>query len=110
MARTWGCLIHQPQVASRRFLAVVEFVSTPSDCRFSAIAHRVFRASILSYQTRAEFTLTRCRRLQSVLSDFVGEVQMSHTTSPNHLLQRTRPSRRGCNRGVPWAGSLSLGC
>ena len=21
-------------------------------------------------------------------------------------LRRTRPSRRGCNRGVPWAGSL----
>ena len=29
--------------------------------------------------------------------------------TPNHALQRTRPSRRGCNRGVPWAGSLSLG-
>ena len=30
-------------------------------------------------------------------------------TPPNHALQRTRPSRYGCNRGVPWAGSLSLG-
>ena len=29
--------------------------------------------------------------------------------APNHALQRTRPSRRGCNRGVPRAGSLSLG-
>jgi hypothetical protein len=28
---------------------------------------------------------------------------------PNHALQRTRPSCRGCHRGVPWAGSLSLG-
>ena len=27
----------------------------------------------------------------------------------NHALQRTRPSRHGCNRGVPRAGSLSLG-
>ena len=27
----------------------------------------------------------------------------------NHALQRTRRGRRGCNRGVPWAGSLSLG-
>ena len=26
----------------------------------------------------------------------------------NHAL-RTRPERRGCNRGVPWAGSLNLG-
>ena len=30
-------------------------------------------------------------------------------TWPNHALQRTRPSRSGCNRGVSWAGSLSLG-
>ena len=29
--------------------------------------------------------------------------------APNHALQRTRPSRRGCNRGVPRAGTLSLG-
>jgi hypothetical protein len=27
----------------------------------------------------------------------------------NHALQRTRRGRRGCNRGVPCAGSLSLG-
>ena len=27
----------------------------------------------------------------------------------NHALQRTRPSRPGCNRCVPCAGSLSLG-
>ncbi len=27
----------------------------------------------------------------------------------NHALQRTRRERRGCNRGVPRAGSLSLG-
>jgi hypothetical protein len=28
---------------------------------------------------------------------------------PNHALQRTRRGRRGCNRCVPRAGSLSLG-
>ena len=28
---------------------------------------------------------------------------------PNHALQRTRPSRRGCKRTPSWAGSLSLG-
>src|SRR2546426_6841192 len=27
----------------------------------------------------------------------------------NHALQRTRPSRPGCNRAPSWAGSLSLG-
>jgi hypothetical protein len=31
------------------------------------------------------------------------------TTRPNHALQRTRPSHHCCNRGIPWAGSLSLG-
>ena len=31
------------------------------------------------------------------------------TLWPNHALQRTRRGRRGCNRGVPRAGSLSLG-
>ena len=29
--------------------------------------------------------------------------------SSNHALQRTRPSRPGCNRAPSWAGSLSLG-
>jgi len=29
--------------------------------------------------------------------------------TPNHALQRTRPSRPGCNPRVPRAGSLSLG-
>ena len=28
---------------------------------------------------------------------------------PNHALQRTRPSRSGCNPASSWAGSLSLG-
>lgn len=29
---------------------------------------------------------------------------------PNHALQGTRPSHHCCNHGIPWAGSLSLGC
>ena len=28
---------------------------------------------------------------------------------PNHALQRTRPSARGCKPTLSWAGSLSLG-
>ena len=31
------------------------------------------------------------------------------TQRPNHALQRTRPSRSGCNPRVLWAGSLSFG-
>lgn len=34
---------------------------------------------------------------------------MNSTAMPNHALLRILPSRRGCNRGVPWAGSMSLG-
>jgi hypothetical protein len=42
--------------------------------------------------------------------DFIFPESESMTTLwPNHALQRTRPSRRGCNRSVPRAGSLSLG-
>jgi len=33
---------------------------------------------------------------------------VSHN-APNHARQRTRRERRGCNRSVPRAGSLSLG-
>jgi len=38
-----------------------------------------------------------------VLSDFAALILW-----PNQALQRTRRERRGCNHGVPWAGSLSL--
>ncbi len=33
------------------------------------------------------------------------EIEMKQA---NHALQRTRPSRSGCNQRVPCAGSLSL--
>ena len=35
--------------------------------------------------------------------------RLTNMVRPNHALQRTRPSRYCCNRGVSWAGSLSLG-
>ena len=38
-----------------------------------------------------------------------GGESLIMTVMPNHALQRTRPSRSGCNPHVPWAGSLSLG-
>lgn len=31
------------------------------------------------------------------------------TATPNHALQKTQPVRSGCNRRLPWVGSLSLG-
>src|SRR5882672_1073519 len=41
---------------------------------------------------------------------FVRETYiMTTVTRPNHALQRTRRGRPGCNRCVPFAGSLSLG-
>ena len=37
------------------------------------------------------------------------QVESMDEMPPNHALQRTRPSRSGCNPRVSWAGSLSLG-
>jgi hypothetical protein len=44
-------------------------------------------------------------------SRFITKIGLVSAMSqrPNHALQRTRPSRPGCNPGVAWAGSLSLG-
>ena len=42
------------------------------------------------------------------IGPWCGE-RMKLLTRPNHALQRTRPSRSGCNPRVPRAGSLSLG-
>ena len=36
-------------------------------------------------------------------------VSRGRGATPNQALQRTRRERRGCSRGVPCAGSLSLG-
>src|SRR6266566_6088969 len=35
--------------------------------------------------------------------------QFTPMSGAHHALQRTRPSRSGCNPRVSWAGSLSLG-
>ena len=39
---------------------------------------------------------------------FDGPPTVMMRTGPNHALQRTQPSRSGCNPHVPWGGSLSL--
>lgn len=39
----------------------------------------------------------------------IAATQIHSRKRPNQALQRTRPSRSGCNRGSSWAGSLSLG-
>jgi len=41
--------------------------------------------------------------------DVAGSRDWRETVPPNHALQRTRRERRGCNRRLPCAGSLSLG-
>lgn len=38
-------------------------------------------------------------------SIYIGD----RAVTPNHAMQRTRPSRSGCNRGLPWVRLLSLG-
>jgi hypothetical protein len=44
-----------------------------------------------------------------VAIDFMELFLQTRWLWPNHALQRTRRGRRGCSRGVPCAGSLSLG-
>lgn len=39
---------------------------------------------------------------------FIMISELRLTTRANHSLQRARRVRRNCNRGVPWAGSLSF--
>jgi hypothetical protein len=46
---------------------------------------------------------------RSTIASTTSPMIYTRPQTPNHALQRTRPSRRGCNRGVPRAGSLSLG-
>ena len=43
------------------------------------------------------------------VESFRSEARPFTDQRPNHALQRTRPSRSGCNPRVPRAGSLSLG-
>jgi dienelactone hydrolase len=45
---------------------------------------------------------------QSVRSFLKEMLKLPKKASPNHTLQRTRPSRLGCNRTPSWAGSLSF--
>ena len=50
-----------------------------------------------------------CVSKRADLAEDVGKLAGEMKTQANHALQRTRPSRPGCNPRVPRAGSLSLG-
>ena len=54
-----------------------------------------------------------CGVLEIVAGQRIARQRSKHDLSMrltiNHALQRTRPSRRGCNRKPPWAGWLRLG-
>ena len=66
----------------------------------------------LRLQLRHQWFSPRLRAFPHPLPQLrFSEPRMDHTRlkRPNHALQRTRPSRRGCNRAPSWAGSLSLG-
>ena len=64
-------------------------------------------AAKFNYDVAAIVRDAQKRQKQSKLK--VVSLKPRKGTWPNHALQRTRPSRPGCNRGVPRAGSLSLG-
>src|SRR5438045_1158641 len=96
-------LFHRP----RRSVFVVRTLPSPDDS--GVRCDRLGRAHLLARHLALTYAHT-------------GEIATRGMSArrPNHALQRTRPSstlrsaatedgRHGCNRGVPWAGSLSLG-
>jgi hypothetical protein len=70
-----------------------------ASCRFRQTERRTLRASLGS--VGKSFLSTTCISLDMDLSPLIFPLA-------NHALQRTRRERRGCNRCVPWAGSLSF--
>ena len=71
---------------------------------------RVVPSSIVCLRRRVRF----CESVGGVvgrattLRHWIQQSGVFSMTRPNHALQRTRRGRRGCNRGVPCAGSLSF--
>jgi len=89
-----------------RSIAALHGISTPEKAREAWGAKWAFRlTSVMSALINSAHLLPVarfCHDLQSFSSGYT-------MTLPNHALQRTRHERRGCNRSVPHAGSLSLG-
>ena len=56
-----------------------------------------------------QLILTSGRGREYVFDTRTRTIRQIKTKRPNHALQRTRPSRPGCNPTPSWAGSLSLG-
>jgi len=69
-------------------------------CAIHSVVREAYIASRHFILGRAEFVVSR-------RSDFVYARLIMNR--PNHALQRTRRERRGCNRRLPCAGSLSFG-
>ncbi len=87
---------HSPQKSegTRSRSTPEEFTNTP------AVVGRVRGIEVLT---------TLCGLNTHMGSSLLFRVLSRAPVPPNHALQRTRPSRRGCNRTPSWAGSLSLG-
>ena len=75
-----------------------EWVSTPPDYMRWSLAETLARLTVVFLGWLGGTAFLTRRYLSS-----------RKRPSPNHALQRTRRERRGCSRGIPCAGSLSLG-
>jgi hypothetical protein len=81
------------------------------DCLCRAVdSFRESPMECVSVVSRSQFAGGRAIHFRGKARPFdfeFGVTQMN--LLPNHALQRTRPSHHCCNRGILWAGSLSLG-
>ena len=79
-----------------------------------ALSHSASWSHSIHCQRTSTFSIPQSRGLSCILTrmtagdGFAVQLVFRHERS-NHALQRTRPSHHCCNRGVPRAGSLSLG-
>ncbi len=80
----------------------------PSHCFAASRAHPIPLSCRHSLQPNGSAFMSEHSHFRRS-SRFIGTVCVSGIDAPNHALQRTRPARHGCNRGVLRAGSLSLG-
>ena len=70
------------------------------------VSRHHWRSGLLPHHARRDFTTPPAPAQPSYSLAVKAPPACS---GANHALQRTRPSRHCCNRGVPRAGSLSLG-
>ena len=88
---------------ARGLLAAAGALAGDTDCEFTVSSSP---NSVSAYE-RLGFRITGSEQSFTAFALCPCNVSRPMTATPNHALQRTRPSRCGCNPRLPRAGSLS---